>query len=322
VVQRIERVGVEARELGRERHVDLAARGHDGEARLVPDLGQRDPESGRVADDLGDREEPRHVRARLGGQVVLDAPEVARLAGRLGALERPRDVAFARVVARDGEEPVAVEHAVQVLEVVERGARRLEHVAPAVEPPVLCEAEPAARAGNDLPEPGRAAVRIREWVERALDDGQQRELGRHAARLERAHDVEQVQIGAREDAVEIGLIARIPVPLALDGRIVGDLPREARPEPREQVLLEDRVAERELRQHDGLERRGDGRNGRRRLSRLGTERLTSRRGSASREDCCQTAAPAQPVVLLVHRAPEPILRVMPYRTSDRRWCKV
>ncbi len=44
-VQRVERLRVDAGELGRQRHVDLAAGLDDGEPRLVAQLGQRDAEA-------------------------------------------------------------------------------------------------------------------------------------------------------------------------------------------------------------------------------------------------------------------------------------
>ena len=112
-----------------------------------------------------------------------------------GRRSRALDVAFARVVARDREQPVA-ELLMHLLEIVERGARRFEHVAAAVEPPVLLEPEPLAGARDDLPQAGRAAVGVREWIERALDDRQQRELGGHAAPLELVDDVVEVEVRA------------------------------------------------------------------------------------------------------------------------------
>jgi hypothetical protein len=42
-----------------------------------------------------------------------------------------------------------------------------------------------------------------------------------------------------------------------------------------------------------------------------------------RENGGRAAAPAQPVVIVVHRAPEPVFtRWSPYRTEDRRSSKV
>src|SRR6185503_17342575 len=106
----------------------------------------------------------------------------------------------------------------ELLEVVERGTRGIEHVAATVEPPILLDAEAPARARDDLPQARSTTVRVREWIERALDDRQQRELGRHVALFERGHDVEQIQLAALEDAIEVVLIARVPRALALHGR--------------------------------------------------------------------------------------------------------
>ena len=202
--------------------------------------------------------------------------------GRRRFLQRARDVAFARVVARDGEQPIAIELLVELLQVVERGARRFEHIAPAVEPPVLREAQSLAGAGNDLPQTRRAAVRIREGIERAFYDRQQRELGRHAARLELAGDMEQIELAPLEDAVEVRLVARVPIAFALHDGVGRDLERKPRAQAHEQVGLDDGLAVLERRQHDRVERNGNGRDDghrcRRSVLRAGPRTGTPRRG--------------------------------------------
>ena len=90
-----------------------------------------------------------------------------------------------------------------VLQVVERGARRCQHVAAAVVPPVLLEAEALAGAGHELPQAVRGGPRARVGLEGALDHGQQGELERHAALLDFLDDVVQVGDRAAENAFEV-----------------------------------------------------------------------------------------------------------------------
>jgi hypothetical protein len=75
-----------------------------------------------------------------------------------------------------------VEHAVQALQVVERGAGGRQHVAPVVAEQVLLELEVAPRARHELPHAGGPRHRQRLRVERALDEGQQRQVGGHLRR--------------------------------------------------------------------------------------------------------------------------------------------
>ena len=70
---------------------------------------------------------------------------------------------------------------VQELEVVERGAGRGQHVAPAVVPEVLAAGRTACRSRDELPHAGGAHARVGLRVVGTLDHRQQRNLGRHAA---------------------------------------------------------------------------------------------------------------------------------------------
>ena len=71
----------------------------------------------------------------------------------------------------------------QRLQVIERTAGRGDHVAAAVVPPVLLEAEARARARDELPQARGARARIRVRLEGALDHRQERQLARHLARI-------------------------------------------------------------------------------------------------------------------------------------------
>ena len=109
-------------------------------------------------------------------------------------VDRALHVAFAAVVGRQRQLPVA-EAVVQELQVVERGAGRRQHVAAAVVPPGLLQAVLAAGGRDELPHAGGAHARVGRRVVGALDHRQQRDLGGHAALLQLLHDVEQVAAG-------------------------------------------------------------------------------------------------------------------------------
>ena len=129
------------------------------------------------------------------------------------ALQRPADVAFAPVVRREGELPVA-EVAEQLLEVVERLVGRGDHITPRVEPEVLLEAEVLARRRHELPDPGRARSRQRSRIETALDHRQQRDVERHAALVDFVDDVVQIAPAAIDHPCNVLWALRIP-PLPL-----------------------------------------------------------------------------------------------------------
>ena len=81
-------------------------------------------------------------------------------------------------------------------------------------------------------------ARIGIGLEGALDDGQQRQLQRQAARLHLAHDVVQVGRRAGEHALDVLGIAGEPVGLAVDARIADFAQRQAGADP----LAADRLA--------------------------------------------------------------------------------
>jgi hypothetical protein len=178
-----------------------------------------------IRDDTADREQLRDVGARLGAQV--QAEEVGRASGSGIALHGAAHVALTAVVGRDREEPVTIEILAQVLQVREGGIGRLDDVASLVEPPGLLQTEMLARARDELPETGCAAARIRDRVERALDDRQQREFHRHAAPVDLAYDVMQVTGATLENAVEVLGLGQVPLDLAIDGALIDIRQRES-----------------------------------------------------------------------------------------------
>ena len=187
----------------------------------------------RIGHQAAHRQQLRHVAAGLGRQ--LQVPEIGRQPSALVALDGALDRQLAAVVGGDRQQPVAVEFIVQRLQVIERRARGLDRVAPAVVPPVLLEAEAAAGVGDELPQPRGARARVGIGLERALDDRQQRELARHIALLELADDVVQPQLGASEGALEEVRVVGKPVELGIDRGLIDVLELEAGAQALEQV---------------------------------------------------------------------------------------
>jgi hypothetical protein len=80
------------------------------------------------------------------------------------------------------------ERAVELVEVLARGDRGLQRVAPLVHPEVLAEPEAATGAGDELPRAGRARPRGGSGGEAALDHGEVHGVPREtAAREQRGH---------------------------------------------------------------------------------------------------------------------------------------
>jgi hypothetical protein len=80
------------------------------------------------------------------------------------------DAAFAPVVGGQGQVPVA-EHAVELLQVVQRCTGGGQHVAPVVTKRVLLEVEVGAGGGHELPHAGSLGAGDGLGVEGALDKG-------------------------------------------------------------------------------------------------------------------------------------------------------
>ena len=115
---------------------------------------------------------------------------------------------------------MALSQFLEVLEIVERSARRVDDVATTVVPPVLLDAETACRARDHLPQARRTTVRIGERVVGALDDGQQCELHRQSAAFEFGADMRHVALRTREDTIEIVGVPDVPVTLGLNAAIL------------------------------------------------------------------------------------------------------
>ncbi len=134
---------------------------------------------------------------------------------RRGARERALQIALAPVVRGEREIPVA-EHVMQARQVIERRARRREHVAPLVLPHVALQVERAPRGRHELPHPRRLRHGQRLRVVRRFDERQQREFGRHVARFELLDDVVQVLLRAFGHPLHIVGALRVPRRLHVD----------------------------------------------------------------------------------------------------------
>ena len=216
-IELVDLVEGDAGERRRHAEVHLAVEVDLPEVHPVGDRREDDTVAIRFRDDRGDREQAGHVGPGLPRQP--QRPDVRRLPPRAVAGRRAHDVALAPVVGGRREQPVAVEVLRELGEIVEGGAGRGHDVTAGVVPPALLQpVEPSGR-GNELPQPGRFHRGVGEGLERALDDRQQRELQRHSALLDLAHDIGQVEPGPVRRAPEVVLVLRVPADLALDARV-------------------------------------------------------------------------------------------------------
>ncbi len=178
--------GIECDEVGHRYFGQARGEGHihgavafDGaEVGTVRNRIEIDAEQLRLGDDVLDRLQLGHVIARLVGH--FQALVVGRQSLCLVLRDGATDGVFAPVVGGQRQMPVAV-HFVDVLQVVERGIGRGDDVAALIEPPVLLQVVGLAGRGNELPHAEGARRRIGQGIEGAFDDGQQGQLGRHAA---------------------------------------------------------------------------------------------------------------------------------------------
>ncbi len=214
-----------ARKLSRDVQVDLTGNIDFLEEGLVRNRGERQAVRCRVCHDATHGKKLRNVGARFA--VQLQAEEIGRLAGFEIAANRACDVRFARVVGSNRKQPIAVELIRQEFQVVERSGGCGEYVASPVVVPILLETVASPGRWNELPQARSSRAGIGNRIERALDDRQECELHRHAARLDLVHDVKQIALAALEGAIEILRVTSKPALLFIDGRVVHVNEREA-----------------------------------------------------------------------------------------------
>ena len=224
-VQQVKVIDFHVRQSGGEGKVQLAVQRHRADIGLVGHRQQGDAVILGIQHQIAQGEQLRRVAPCFLRQVQRE--KVGGAAGGLVATHSPRYVALTSVVGGQRQHPVAVEQAMQVLQVIQRSARGLDDITAAVVPPVLLESVLAPRARDELPQARRTAMGIGIGVERAFHHRQQGDLERHVARFDFLDDVMQVGAGTVGDAVQIRLVPLVPVAGSDDTGMVGIGEREA-----------------------------------------------------------------------------------------------
>ena len=213
-IELLELLEIDASQLGSQFDIDVALDRDAEEVGVVLQRRQREAIGIGLGDDVLHGLQLGHVVTRLRGhaaQAFVDTGGVRRSL----ALQCALDVAFAPVVGGQGELPIAVEHHAEPFEIVERGARRGQHVATVVTEGVLFERVDASGRRHELPHAGGACHRHRLRVECALDEWQQRKVERHVALLELLDHVVQVAAAALGHACHVvGPFGVVLLPLA------------------------------------------------------------------------------------------------------------
>ncbi|MCY1411262.1 hypothetical protein D9M71_266440 [compost metagenome] len=172
-----------------------------------------------------------HHQLRQGqqlGYVVLgflgerEVPVVGRQAELLVAFDGAADGALAGVVGRQCQQPVAVEHFVQAVQIVQSGVGGGGNVAAAVVPVGLAQVVVTAGGRDELPDADGVATGIGEGVVGAFHDRQQRQFEGHVALFQALHHVVDIETAAGAGAFQERRLAYVPEALALDTRVDAD----------------------------------------------------------------------------------------------------
>ena len=163
------------------------------------------------------RQQLGHVVARLIRQAKIQ--QIGGQAPRLVGGDGARYVALPAVVGGERQFPGA-EPGVQFFQIIERRVGGGQHVAAAVVPPVLVEAEVLAGGRNELPDARCLAARIGLRIEGAFYHRQQGDFGGQFAPLHFLDNVEQIELAALGHAAEVVGLARVQLLMFLDqGRV-------------------------------------------------------------------------------------------------------
>ena len=166
---------------------------------------------------LADGEQPGHVGARLGGQVQM--PEIGGLAmAAVHAMACSR--CRCRVVGGDRQQPVAVEFIVQRLQVVQRRAGGVGHVAAAVVPPVLLQLVRGRCRERTATDPRRGRRNRRRDRRRSRPPAAAR-CPTASCALPPVDDVVHVGAGRAGYPVQVFAVGGEPVELALHMAVTG-----------------------------------------------------------------------------------------------------
>ena len=190
-----------AGKLRRQLQVDRAGLFDRDEVGLVGQLGQGQAQPAGVLHDVLDGQQLGHVVAGFGRHAQVGI--VGRAAGPLVGLHGAVHGTFTPVVRGQRQEPVVAVHFVDGLQVVQRGTGGGFHVAAVVHPPVLVQVVLAAGGGDELPEAGCLGRRHGGGVHGTFDEGQQGQLGGHAAALDLLDDMVQIARAPAEHALQV-----------------------------------------------------------------------------------------------------------------------
>ncbi len=195
-------------QLGHHGHIDVIGDVHRLEIGVVFNQRQLGAKRLGLGHDVLHGLQLGHIQPGFGRHVQVG---VAGAQPRLLVLGNgPAHAAFAPVVGGQGQVPVA-KHAMEFLQVVESGAGGCEHIAAVVAKGVLLEVEIIAGGRHELPHTGGLGAGHGLRVERALDVGQQCQLGRHATAFQLFNDVEQVFAGPLGHALHVVGAAGVPL---------------------------------------------------------------------------------------------------------------
>ena len=146
-------------------------------------------------------------------------PVVGRQTELFIALDGPADSAFAGVVGRQGQQPVAVEHVMQAVQVVQGSEGRGRDITTTVIGPGLAQVEVTTGRRNELPEPDRIGMGIRHRVVGAFDGWQQGQFQRHVALFQTLYDVMNIKAAALAGVFQEGRVAGKPQALLFNAGV-------------------------------------------------------------------------------------------------------
>ena len=92
---------------------------------------------------------------------------------------------------------------VQLLQIIERGPRRMDDVTAIIDPPVLRQVEVFARSRHELPKAGGLGAGQCDWIHRTFDEWQQGQFSWQATLFNLINDVIQVAATARHHPIQI-----------------------------------------------------------------------------------------------------------------------
>ena len=207
-IQRLEVGQFNIGQSGGQCNVNVAGDLHLLEVRVILDHWQFSPKGLRVGNDIFDSLQFGYIHPRFVGHAQIGVTGAQSLL--LVSGDCPADAAFAPVVGSQRQVPVA-KHAVQLLQVVQRGAGRGQHIAPVIAEGVLFQVKILAGGWHELPHAGRLCAGHSLWVEGAFNVGQQGQFCRHVAALEFFDNMKKVFAGPLGHAHDVVWPGGVPL---------------------------------------------------------------------------------------------------------------